>query len=309
MGKSGGGQSGKVDYPEYIADIHGLVLMGEVGGTDNYSTGPTDTPTSSIVDLVNTAISTGNPFTGSTAYDPADELAATQTELALFSNYVTSVNPTNWADYAAVVKAYVDNNLINSEVGPEVEAYRDQVRDNLDGVVLPRFRGGMRDINAVMSSSFAIGEAYIEAASERDVSKFMADLQLKLKAVRDEIVTKVAGEMLQHEINKGELKKGVAHYTAETNRVAIVANKEENDFQLSIDEWDAKWDLEATMYVGNMIAAIAGASMSREGIAGPSAARSAIGGAMSGAAAGFMVGGPVGAGVGAVAGLALGLLG
>ncbi|MBU2249236.1 MAG: hypothetical protein KKD77_20985, partial [Gammaproteobacteria bacterium] len=110
-----------------------------------------------------------------------------------------------------------------------------------------------------------------------------------------------ATEMIKYEFNKAELKKNLTHYTAEINRLSIVANKEQTDTDLYIGVQDAKWDLDAIMYIGNMISAVAGASTVREGLDGPSTLRTAMGGALSGAAAGASFG-PYGAAAGAVIG-------
>ena len=302
----GGGQSGKVDYPAYMSTAHGRIMDG----------GGADTPTNSIVDLVEVAVG-NSPFTGETAYDPTTPLAEIASAISDFSTLVTAIDPeSDWLSHMIVAKDYIDESSTGvEEIEVELKAYRDEVRDNLDAVTLPRFRGGMRDINAVTSSAFAVGEAYIEASSERDVAKFLADLRIRLKTSRDEKVLKAATDMLQHAVNKADFTKALTHYTIEGNRIAIVANKEQTDTDLAIAEMDAKWDLDISMYIGNILASISGASAVKEGIAGPSSFRSALGGALSGAASGAMVGSMVpgigtaaGAGIGALLGLVGGLM-
>jgi len=303
----GGGQSGKVDYPAYMTTAHGRIMDG----------GGADTPTNSIVDLVEVAVG-NSPFTGEAAYNPATPLAAIASAVDDFSTLVNSIDPeSDWLSHMKVAKDYIDESSTGvEEIEAELKAYRDEIRDNLDVVVLPRFRGGMRDINAVMSSAFAIGEAYIEASSERDIGKFLADLRIRLKTSRDEKVLKAATDMLQHAVNKADFVKALVHYTIEGNRITIVANKEQTDTDLAIAEMDAKWDLDMSMYIGNILASISGASTVKEGIAGPSAFRSALGSGISGAGMGYMAGsagmiggltGPQGAIVGGLAGLIMGM--
>lgn len=300
MAKGGGGQSGQVDYPDYIKTIHGQAL-------DNNGA---DTPTSSVTDLFNAAVG-NSPFTGETAYDPTTPLGNMTTELTSFSELVSGLDAeTSWLAFVATAKGWINTELFDEdEIQREVDAYRDEVREQLDNLTLPRFRGGMRDINAVMSSSFAIGESIIEAAAAKDVNKFLADLRLRLKEQKNQMIISSATEMIKYEFNKAELKKNLTHYTAEINRLSIVASKEQTDTDLYIGVQDAKWDLDAIMYIGNMIGAIAGASTTREGLDGPSTLRTAMGGALSGAAAGFMLGGAPGAAIGGIGGLAMGLMG
>lgn len=67
-------------------------------------------------------------------------------------------------------------------------AHGDVLDDQISSNVQPRFEAGMRDINAVQSSAFAIGRAIIEGMRDRDISKFAADLQFKAFLQRDEML-------------------------------------------------------------------------------------------------------------------------
>jgi hypothetical protein len=64
--------------------------------------------------------------------------------------------------------------------------FGDVINDQINSDVLPRFEAGMRDINAVMSSSFVIGRSVIEGMRDRDVAKFQADMYFKSYLLRDE---------------------------------------------------------------------------------------------------------------------------
>ena len=309
MAKGGGGGqgSGKVSYPAYLELAHGEYV-------DNAS-GIAPSATRNVAAAIDAAI-TANPYdvvvnTGAVAYDPATPIAAMDTAVATLSTAITALDEeTDWDSHLGVAKASIDSKLINTQfIEEDIKAYRDQADDMLTSVTLPRFRGGMRDINAVTSSAFAIGEAYIEASNIRDVNKYAKEMKAKLNFQRNELATKSAEVMLNYTLNVSELKKAIAHYTIETNRLEIVANKEEQDVNLAIEEAEAKWDLDMLMYMGNAIAAIAGAATIREGITGPSTMRSALGGALSGAGAGMMIGGPTGAAIGGIGGLLMGLMG
>ena len=170
----------------------------------------------------------------------------------------------------------------------------------LTSEVLPRFEAGMRDINAVTSSAFAIGRALIEENQDRQVAKFSSDLHLK--AFSDDAI-KVIGMKL-------EFQRAASAMIAEANRIKIVAKKEENDINIKLGEKDALWDLEIYQYGSNVMASIGG-GVSNPGAKGPSTAQSVIGGAMSGAATGAMVsnGNPVATVIGGVLGAATGFLG
>jgi len=272
MGSSGGGGggAGEVSYPQYMQDYFSDMTIG-------LGAGGGDVMTMSIVTAMNTAQTGDSPFTAATAYDPDTEVAA----------MLTSVD-----DFAALIAA----TLVDAAVDDVVDEYSDDLGDRLTSEVLPRFRSGMRDINAVVSSAFVLGQAIIEASQTRQVAGFSSGIHLKVIDLRL------------------DYQKALTHYTIEANRIKIVAKKEEAEVNLEIDEADASWDLEVFQHGANMLAGIGG------GVANPQKKKknqmaSAIGGAMTGAAAGAMVGasygaggGPYGAVIGAVLGAAAGLL-
>jgi len=307
MGNGSGSQgSGKVSYPAYLETAHSEFI--DDAGVDALGT------TTNVATAIEAAI-LANPYdltinTGAVAYDPSSSIADMNTAIVDLGVMINSYDEeTDWASHLRTAKVAIDGDLIETKyIENDVKAYKDLLDDALTMTTLPRFRGGMRDINAVTSSAFAIGVAYIEASSQRDVAKYSKELMLKLNIQRNENATKSAEVMLNYAISVGELKKALAHYTIETNRLEIVANKEESDSNLAIEEAEAKWDLEMLAYMGNAIAAIAGAAAGRE-LKGPSTMRTAMGGALSGAAAGMMIGGAPGAVVGGIGGLLIGAFG
>ena len=60
----------------------------------------------------------------------------------------------------------------------DVNNFADQLDDEIDTKVLPAFRRGMQDINAVVSASFPIGESIIYAFRDREVAKHASTLRL-----------------------------------------------------------------------------------------------------------------------------------
>jgi len=269
-GGGGGGGAGEVSYPDYMEDLFMDMAAGYAGGTGSLVT-------MDLIEAMNTATTGASPFGAVTAYDPDTEL----------SEMTDSLD-----DFDALIAA----TLVDAAVDDVVDEYSADLGDRLVAEVLPRFRAGMRDINAVVSSAFALGQAVIEASQTRQVTGFSASAHLKVIDLRL------------------EFQKALTHYVVETNRIKIVAKKEEAETNLEIDEADASWDLEVFQHGANMLASIGG------GVANPkkekkNAMSSAIGGAMTGAAGGAMIGatygtagGPWGAAIGAVLGAAAGLL-
>ena len=186
-------------------------------------------------DAVNDAIS-GNPYIDLSPYNPGPhlvEMANAVDDLDVFINSMES-----------------NNEIENS---------------------MAKFDAGMRDINAVNSSAFAIGKQLI-------------------------------GSTLL--IQKLDAKVKLAQLSVEARRMMIVANQEfisqDNEYQFKA----AKWPITILQEGGNVLASIAGASTTSPGSEGPSKEQSALGGALGGAAMGAMVGGLPGAVVGGVLGFA-----
>ena len=61
----------------------------------------------------------------------------------------------------------IENILDEDRLDDVVTEYSNDLGDRLTAEVLPRFRAGMRDINAVVSSAFVLGQAIIEAANHK----------------------------------------------------------------------------------------------------------------------------------------------
>jgi len=254
MGSSGGGggSSGEVDYPDYMKLVHEDWLHGggEIG-LENVTT------------LMQTAIGS-SPYTGAMAYDPSAAIANYESAVNTFFTYLLGVNdPTYWsvlynqaltsignpsgltitdisvAD-ATVASASVSNaaditdlavpsitGVTDDEIISDVDAFSNQLDDEINSKVLPRFRRGMQDINAVVSSSFAIGESNIEAFRNRDVSRHASTLRVnaamknadvKVSNMQKDVQVGISNKDRKLEISKANLSKDVTIATANLNK-------------------------------------------------------------------------------------------
>lgn len=293
--------AGRVDFPTHMKTVH-QDWLDQTG---------TDTVTSSMVDVMNAALGT-NPHAATTAYEPTDRLNSMDTAVAAFNSRVDALDPEgSWEDAvdAAVTKA--DGGVFDDTyLDADVTAFGNNLDDQIENIVLPRFQGGMRDVNAVMSSAFVIGESTIEAMRNRDVAKYATELRIKNNFQRNDFVLKGAEAILRDTMSQVEMEKSVAHYTVEAKRLRIVAEKEQRDVDISIGINAARWDLETFQYGANLLASIGGGTVVPSGAASssPSKAQSALGGALAGAAVGSSVGGGWGALIGGALGGISGLL-
>jgi hypothetical protein len=171
--------------------------------------------------------------------------------------------------------------------------------DDIETNVIPRMQTGMRDLNAVMGSSYIIQRAIIEDTRTKALAKFSAELKYRLIPVVQE--------------------RWAAHLNWNQNTIRMYCEimKLYYSVKMDIDEKnysmaakDALWPFTVLEYERIAIAALQGAINTKNDVAGASTGAKVIGGALTGAAAGAMVTGgtPMGAAVGGVVGLAAGLL-
>jgi len=305
MGKGssggGGGGSGVVDYPDYMETIHGSWL-------DN---GGSDTATNSVTDAINSAYGS-SPWSGETAYDPSADITAYEAAITAFAAILAGItDTTDWAAlYTQAIASVEVDGITDDDIDDDVDAFADVLDDEITAKVLPRFQAGMRDINAVVSSAFVIGQAIIEGFRDRDVAKHGTELRVaaaKANLLKDVEVEKIrmngAQQMLHLMLQRISWEESYMKTVIEGKRIKIVAEKEETDINLKIGEKDGLWDLSVFQYGANVLAAIGGGTSGTN--EEPSMMQSMLGGAMGGAAMGAMVGGGVpGAVIGGVLGAA-----
>lgn len=283
MASAGGGSSaGRIDFPTHMKTVH-QDWLDQTG---------TDTIEASIVDKMNTALG-GSPYGSMTAYDPATPLSTMDTAVGAFNTRVDALDPDgDWVTALGVVKTAVDSDVFDDTyINADIAALRSVIDSQIENNVLPRFQAGLRDVNAVMSSAFVIGESIIEAMANNDIVKYGSELRTKTNLQRNDFILKGTEAILRNMYAITELEKNVAHYTVEVNRMRIAALKEKKDTENTIDVKDGRWDLETYQYGANLLASIGGGTVVPKAVDGPSAMQSAIGGALSGGAIGSAISG------------------
>jgi len=300
-GSGGGGASGAVSHSAYLETIH----------KDWLNATGLDTIEKSVTEVMDSALGS-SPWTGLTAYNPDTAISAYEAEMVLLKALLTGlVDTTDWAALYAQAETTI--------VGPgeaaliaDADAFADILDADINTKILPRFRRGMQDINAVVSSAFVIGEAIIEGFRDRELAKYTSVARLESNSKK----LTATEQMMQMMTRRIAWRGDYAKLSIEANRIKIVAKKEQADQDATIDEADAKWDLEVFQHGGNLMAAI-GSGTAIPNLAKTNKAASMLGGALSMASAGAMAGtavspGPgtlIGAGIGGVLGAAASFLG
>jgi uncharacterized Fe-S cluster-containing protein len=208
-----------------------------------------DDPTTNWSVLYNQALtSMGNP-SGLTVTDASVADAAlvgdiTVVDITGVANAVVSNAPSvanvTVDDAIAVADAVVNNatditdltvpnitGVTDDEIISDVDAFSNQLDDEINSKVLPRFRRGMQDINAVVSSSFVIGESNIEAFRNRDVSRHASTLRVnaalknadvKVSNMQKDIQVGISNKDRNLEISRANLSKDTTIATANLNK-------------------------------------------------------------------------------------------
>jgi len=180
--------------------------------------------------------------------------------------------------FGNLMEGPVTHNLVSAEAA--------FLSDDLESTELPRFELGMRNINAVMSSTFVIGRALLEEARQKNLAKYSAGLQYAL--------IPVASERWRAHL---EWNKGVIGMYSEIMKLYFSAKIDVDTHNEEILVKDRLWPFTVLEYERAAIGALQGATTTNHKAAGGSTMSRLLSGALSGAAMGSMMMGGGGAGV------------
>lgn len=190
--------------------------------------------------------------------------------------------------YGHLMEGSVTQRLVSAEAA--------LLSDDLESEGLPRFEAGMRDMNAVVSSTFVIGRALLEEARLKQVEKYSAGLQYAL-------IPTVTERWKAHL----EWNKSVVLTYGEILKLYISATMDTDGHNQEVGAKSALWPFTVLDYERVALAALQGATKSTSSVAGGSSQlQKSISGTMGGAAAGGMIGGMFS---GAAAGSSFGVFG
>lgn len=295
----GGGSSGTIDYPQYMKDRH-----------------------SALYDWMREEVwkaQTNNPYDYLQAWSPISTVRQMEGTIDCWDDIVRGFDPVAvWESLMGQVPDVVFGLLDNPALEEWFEAERAQQCQVLQNEILPKFRRGMQDIGAVMTSAFYIGEGLLWAKAMEDGSKAEKEYKGKLAVAAFEYVFRNTSDLLNIALQKINFHKEIAHYNLESLRMAYTMMKEYTDSKNIYDIERVKWPLEMYKYLMDALGSIsasAGTSYTTSA-SGTSRVASGVGGALAGAGMGAMagaahgsIGGPAGAAIGGAIGLVSGLLG
>jgi hypothetical protein len=267
-----GGGSGDVTttvrYAPYLEKAHGQYLNHE--GSDE--------PTLSFTDVFNATLNAG-PY-GSYVPIDIDEGFFGMRKDDPSITYERKNYPSLWDMYGKFMGG-LDVHALWAEIyedviqGPEianaVTAQSDLLQDEIDTNVLPKFVGGMRDINAVQSTTFVIGKAIIQAAHVKAINKFSSDIRLHGLDIS-------AAQWARHLDWNGS----VVRLYAEMDKIYYSTKADIDKANLDYQAKDAMWNMNLFEGAGGMIGAMAGmAAGGKQKQDDPPLWQSILGGVMS----------------------------
>ena len=176
----------------------------------------------------------------------------------------------------------IDSPVVNSLIAAE----GDLIDDEIATTSIPRLQTGMRDMNAVMNSSFVVGKSLIEDTRTKMVAKFSADLKYRL--------IPVAQERWNTHLNWNKLTVGTY---AEIMKLYFSAKTDVDEINYAMAAKNTLWPFTVLDFERAAVGALQGATSSKQDVAGASTASRVLSGALTGAAMGATVGAAVGKGV------------
>lgn len=307
MSGSGGGSATEV-VQQHLINMHGDWLARTVGDGHGGAVA-TVFPTLTMVDLLNGAFGSANPFVGLSAYDGESEFQAMDKILQRFNNHVAA-SDLDQASLSSPVNDTDYDELQPPDVGDEdlryaIRAYDEVLSENLLDSVIPRFTIGMRDANATNGSAFVLGKAMLHRAHERDVAAYAGDLRAKFALGKLDYKTKweLAKLVARVDIRSRkyliryesaswarDVQAQLMHYGVEIERMKLTRRAEENAQNANLRDAEFRVPFEAYQYGANLMAAISGGTAPLRQSSG-SSTQSVIGGALQGMSVGSQVGG------------------
>lgn len=300
-GGSGGGSgsSGSVDYPSYMKERH-----------------------SALYDMMKNEVADAkahNPYIGMQAHNPSSMIKEMYATVDYYDAVIREFDPIKvWEELMGIVPKVVFDMLDMEPLQDYIDQQKVRLRHGVEDEILPKYRRGMQDIGAVMTSAFKIGEALLWLREMEEEAALEKEFKGKLALAAYEYSFKSTGDIINLTLQKIAYHKDVMHYNLEVLRMGYAAMKEYQDSMNIYKIENVKWKLEMDKYLMDALGSIAssaGTSYSTSS-GGGSRVSSAIGGALGGAGSGAMIGSAVpglgtatGAAIGGAIGLAAGLFG
>jgi hypothetical protein len=345
-GSSGGSGSQAVDYPEYMKTWHNSMLTNVYNLLENSSAPP-------LTFLYDPKVWFGVPISGSSVYsalalfnafDPQVMFKELLSDTSAMKYVLSETAITAIKTIAEQLRAeLVDPTGANAAVEAMIDAHSAKLMQKINEDLLPKVEIGMRDLNAVVGTSFVIARELAMEDYQHEVADFSAKSRLRMWELRHELYKVVEHAWMEGAVHAAELGlkrtamsleklKIQVTSTAEIANVATVAQSKYGVIQTEEQTRSKTWKLDLYNHMNAAMASISGAHTVTQpqsqgasmftgalgmgamgaGVGAYLGAGSTLGGLAGGAEAGGMMGmagGPAGAILGGLVGAGIGLIG
>jgi hypothetical protein len=307
MGSSGGGStSGRTDYPEYMKAWHESAL----------GSGSLDL---TLTQTMNSALDGVSPYAGVEFLSANDLMLGSGKHILDFNPAVTQLSAFASIDILGLINSFNSSSVLNTVPSESKDLVDNVTKSNSQLLIsaierekINKFHSKMRDINAVMSSSFVIGESILRAQRSKALIEDFGDSKLRLEGLKTKIdlVGDTSLNSLRVAIATSELRKDISELSSNFSKLYAVARIELDNNNIEIAAKDKLWDLQVFQYGGTFLGSIHSVAIHTD--PGDQSLRKGLSvgwGALSGGASGAMIGvwfGGVGAIVGWFVGAAAG---
>jgi hypothetical protein len=304
-GSSGGGQSGAVDYPAYMKTWHNVILQ----TTYNEVQAANIPPTTYMYDP---KVWFGVPLPANSVYKTLAKFAALDTS-ALFKDLLSSNSTVGYIlgeTAVGEIKARAEDlrALLVDPTGADatceamIDSHSAKLLQKINTDVMPKVEVGMRDLNAVVGTSFVIARELVMEDYMHEVADFSGKARTHLWELRHDLYKFVEGLWAQAAVHAAEIgMKRVAMSmeklkteltaSAELANIAVLAQSKYGVVQTEKETRTKTWRLDMWNHMNAALASISGAHTVTPG--------NTQGSSMFGSALGM---GAMGAGVGAYLG-------
>ena len=306
----GGGGSGKISWPKYFMELHERWLD---TGLTPYDSSDDDQNSEVSMEQALWEAWDNSPFGSAYTSDPTDDIAVAEAAFTAANALITAIDiEGDFEDYVTKAIAQVDDAIATDSIKQDDVDNFEKLQLNTHLRALGRFSSGMSDANAVSTSSYVLGMAFMERDFAQSIADYASKVTLAMQQQRPALITNAVSSMIQLLSKKLELSLQYANQITEMSRVKIIAVREYYDRDLELTVKDHLWNLEIWQNPGNLLAAAQGGvtptRTQEQGSKSGGGLTSMLGGAMGGMGSGALVGQElipipgVGAAIGAVAG-------
>lgn len=254
------------DYPSYMKTWHSAAL-GDPGGIDITNSA-----------AMNEVLDGVSPYSSLSLIDGGEVLFGNGKDISDFSPSVSTFSSLSQIDLTSIILQYRNNSQVSSLlfnpislVGGVTNANSSLVQSDFNQIKINQFHSAMRDINAVMSSGFIVGEAVIWSQKSRVLSEAMGDSELRLKGIQDLVQGTVEDSQLQlrSSVLNFELQKDITNITQQFTQFYGVMRVTLDNNNLELIAKDKLWRVKVFQYGGNFLGSLHGSAVSVETGADP----------------------------------------